>query len=164
MSFLTWTFPSGQEVVNPGNQPVLLTARRCDGASPSGSSPTSACKSTAGPTLPWFCCGARRYLRVLPPSLRRHEPLLAPLVPSDALARRTGPADHGTTSGMPVLEVRRTFEPSRLGTACLATAYAQIVPIHQRRVARVDRSRVGLVIDGVRDVSEKAASSERGRS
>jgi hypothetical protein len=85
-------------------------------------------------------------------------------VPSDALVWPNGTGDHVKASDAPVLQVRRTFEPSRLGAACLAAAYAQIVPIYQRRVARVDRSRVGLVIDGVYDVPDTAASSERGRS
>jgi hypothetical protein len=58
---------------------------------------------------------------------------LAPLVPSDALARPSGAGDEPKTSDAPMLEVRRSFETNRLGAACLVAAYAQIVPRHQRR-------------------------------
>ena len=42
----------------------------------------------------------------------------------------------------PTLEVRQMFEPTRLAAACLAAAYAQIVPTPWRRVARRPDSRV----------------------
>jgi hypothetical protein len=58
---------------------------------------------------------------------------MAPLVPSDALARPSGAGDEPKTSDAPMLEVRRSFETNRLGAACLVAAYAQIVPRHQRR-------------------------------
>lgn len=84
-------------------------------------------------------------------------------MPSDVLAGADGPDDRGTPASAPVLEVRQTFEPNRLGAAYLAAAYAQIVPIHQRRVRRINRIRVGLGIDGVCDRADEAARSEGGR-
>jgi hypothetical protein len=145
VSFLTGSFHSGQEVVNPGCEPVPLTTGRCAGASPTA---------------------RRRYhLRVSLPSSGRcqHLLLLLPIVSSDALAGPNGVDGHSTTSDAVVLEVRRTFEPTRLGAVCLAAAYAQIVPVHQRRVGRVNRSGASAGIDGVRDVADKSANSEGGR-
>jgi hypothetical protein len=62
----------------------------------------------------------------------------------------------------PVLEVRRMFEPSRLSSAWLATAYAQVVPQHQRRAggayplvalaAEPSRERAARTRAGIRDV------------
>lgn len=34
------------------------------------------------------------------------------------------------------LEVRRMFEPNRLAVACLANAYAYVVPHHARTISR----------------------------
>jgi hypothetical protein len=145
VNLLTKTFPSGQEVVNPGGEPVLLTIRRCAGASHSGSFQTAACGRSAKCASPAFCSGSRRSLRVPPPSAPRNKPPLPAVVLSDGLARANDEAgDQGTTSGAPVLEVRRTFEPGRLAAACLAAAYAQVVPVHQRV--------------GVSDVAESAAA------
>jgi len=158
VNFLTRASRSGQEVVNPGGEPVLLTARRCRGAPPTGSSLLAAYRKTR------FCSGSRRYQRILPPSLRRHEPLLPPVVPSDALAGPNRAVDQGTTSGVPVLEVRRTFEPGRLAAACLAAAYAHIVPVHQRRVHVshvAESTRVRMVAP---DGAPLRASSEGRRS
>jgi hypothetical protein len=135
VSFLTGSFHSGQGVVNPGREPVPLTTGRCAGASPTA---------------------RRRYhLRVSLPSSGRcqHLLLLLPIVSSDALAGPNGVDGHSTTSDAVVLEVRRTFEPTRLGAVCLAAAYAQIVPVHQRRVGRVNRSGASAGIDGVRETS-----------
>lgn len=143
VSFLTRSFHSGQGVVNPGREPVPLTTGRCTGASPTA---------------------RRRYHpRVSLPSSGRCQHLLLPVVSSDALAGSNGADGHSTTPDAVVLEVRRTFEPTRLGAACLAAAYAQIVPVHQRRVGHVNRSGASVGIDGVRDVPDKAAHSEGGR-
>ena len=84
-------------------------------------------------------------------------------MPSDALAGTDGADDPGAPANTPGLEVRQTFEPNRLGAASLAAAYAQIVPIYQRRVRRINRFRVGLGIDGVCDRADEAARSEGGR-
>ena len=142
MNFLTWPGHSGQEVVNPGCEPVPLTTGRCAGAS---------------------LTARRSYQpRVSMPSSRRCERLVLLLVSSDALTGPNGAAGSSTASDAVVLEMRRTFEPSRLGAACLAAAYAQILPVHQRRVRRVNRSGVSVGIDGGRDVLEKAAKSKGG--
>ncbi len=160
MSFLTKAVHSGQEVVNPGREPVLLTARRCAGALPTGSSPPAAYTTADGRALLGFCSGSRRYRRVLPPSLRRHEPV----VPTDELAGTTRAADQGTTSGRSELEVRRTFEPGRLSATYLAAAYAQLVPVHQRRVrvSHVAESTAARVV--APDGAPLRASSEGRRS
>jgi hypothetical protein len=144
VSFLTGAFHSGQEVVNPGCEPVPLTTRRCAGAA-------LADRPRYHPRVSLPSRGCCQHLLVLP------------VVSSDALAEPNGAGGHTTTADAVVLEVRRTFEPSRLGAACLAAAYAQIVPVHQRRVGRVTRSGVSLGIDGERDVPDKAANSEGGR-
>lgn len=62
----------------------------------------------------------------------------------------------------PVLEVRRMFEPSRLSSAWLAAAYAQVVPRYQRRAggaqrpvapaAEAIRGRTAGTQAGIRDV------------
>jgi hypothetical protein len=144
VNFLTRSFHSGQEVVNPGGEPVPLTTRRCANASPTA--------------------GRRDHPRdSLSSSGRCERMLVLPVVSSDALAGPNGADGHSTTSDAVVLEVRRTFEPSRLGAASLASVYAQIVPVHQRRVGRVNRSGVSVGIDGVCDVPDKTANSEGGR-
>lgn len=134
VSFLTRTSHSGQEVVNPGDEPALVTARRCAGAPPTRSS-----RPTANGTVDrraWLgCCSqSGRHLRVLPSSPGGHEPV----VPSDELAGTHAASDQATPAGTPVLEVRRTFEPGRLSAVYLAAAYARVVPIHQRRVRASD--------------------------
>jgi hypothetical protein len=41
------------------------------------------------------------------------------------------------------LEVRRMFEPSRVAAACVAAAYACVVPRRRRRLSAVERARSG---------------------
>jgi hypothetical protein len=131
MRNLTRAVHSGQEVINPGSGPVSAFARRCHVASPKGSSWTW-CRRTGRRGSPGSCSESTRCSRIHPTSLEGRTPL-APLVPSDALAGPSGAGDEPKTSDTHALEVRRTFETNRLGAACLAAAYAQIVPRHQRR-------------------------------
>ena len=53
----------------------------------------------------------------------------------------------GTRTGLPV---RRTFAASRLAPACLAEAYAALVPSVRRRVAGSPPARVALAPDDAR--------------
>jgi hypothetical protein len=133
MRHMTGAVHSGQEVINPDHWPVLLAAGRCHVASSESSSSTARYRGTGGRGSPGSCSGSTRSPRVQPRSLEWRAQL-APRVPSDALAGRSGAADQRETSDAGVLEVRRTFEASRLGSASLAAAYAQVVPGHQRRV------------------------------
>jgi hypothetical protein len=51
-----------------------------------------------------------------------------------SVARRQHPASRP-------LEVRRTFEPSRVSAACVVQAYERVVPITQRRTPRAHTAR-----------------------
>jgi hypothetical protein len=162
MRYMTRAVHSGQEVVNPDRRPVLPAAGRCHVASPEGSSPTAACRRTSGRGSPGPCSGSTRRPIVYPRSLEWRA-RLAQRVPSDALAGRSGAVDQRKTSDARVLDVRRTFEASRLGSASLAAAYAQVVPGHQRRVGAAPASTAAPAADahspkavgvsgGIRDV------------
>jgi hypothetical protein len=148
---------SGQEVVNPDSEPVSMLIRRCHGSSPSHL-PAIAQRRPAsrsclvvfhGPTAQTMAPG--------------HQRSLPPPVPTDQVGEHGRGTRGRRASEAPVLEVRYVFETSRLGSACLATAYAQVVPGHQRRVGVGGQISGGLSLDagwpqavrssgGIRDV------------
>jgi hypothetical protein len=131
MGDLTRAVHSGQQVVNPGNWPVLPLTRRCHVGSPQTRCRNAATQGALGSRSP----STRRPPRaqLLADAGGQSSP-----VPSDALAAEGERDDRRRTSvrRAEVLEVRRTFVVSRLSAAYLASAYAQVVPRHRRRMAR----------------------------
>jgi hypothetical protein len=120
---------SGQEVVNPDDEPVLLLIRRCHGWSPHQLTAIAQRRRA-----PCSCVAFHRSTaKAMAPG---HQRPLARSVPTHELDERGSGAARGGASEAPVLEVRCVFETSRLGSACLAAAYAQVVSGHQRRVGR----------------------------
>src|SRR5450759_5813340 len=119
---------SGQQVVNPGNWPVLPLARRCHVGSQQ-----ARCRKT--PTLglrsPSGCRPAKAHLSA--DDGRQSSP-----VPSDALAAGVEQGSQRRTSDAEVLQVRRTFVASRLSAAYLAAAYADVVPRQRRRMGLIE--------------------------
>src|ERR1700730_7985978 len=133
MGDLTRAVHSGQQVVNPGNWPVLPLARRCHVGSPQ-----TRCRNAAAHGAPGsFSPSTRRppKAQLLADDGRQSSP-----VPSDALAAEGERDDRRRTSARraEVLEVRRTFVVSRLSATYLAAAYAQVVPRHRRRMGHTE--------------------------
>ena len=126
---LTRAVHSGQQVVNPGNWPVLPIARRCHGGSPQ-----TRCRNAATQGAPGSCSPSTSTRRLQRAQLLADVGRQSSPVPSDALAAGKEQGDRRRTSDAEVLEVRRTFVASRLNAAYLAAAYAQVVPRHRRRM------------------------------
>ena len=123
---------SGQEVVNPGDWPVLPLARRCHVGSPQVRRRTTPASRAPGSCSP----STRRRPRVHPSADdgRHSSP-----VPSDTLATGGQQGNQQRTSpAADALEIRRTFVASRLSAVFLAAAYAQVVPRHRRRMGLTD--------------------------
>ncbi len=128
MGNVTRVVHSGQEVVNPGNWPVLPLARRCHVGSPQVRRRNTTLSGAPGSCSP----STRRRPRVHPSADdgRHSSP-----VPSDTLATRGQQGNQQRTSpAADALEVRRTFVASRLSAVYLAAAYAQVVPRHRHRM------------------------------
>jgi hypothetical protein len=124
---------SGQQVVNPGEWPVLLLARRCHLGSPHTRCRNAVTQGARGSCSPSARCPPRAQL--LADDGRQSSP-----VPSDALAEEGERDARRRTSARcaEVLEVRRTFIVSRLSAVYLAAAYAQVVPRHRRRMSHTE--------------------------
>jgi hypothetical protein len=56
------------------------------------------------------------------------------------------------------LEVRVTFEPSRLSPACMAQVYEQVVPLTQRTVSRASHGELAGGEHTLQPVGRRAAS------
>src|SRR5437879_4416939 len=88
------------------------------------------------------CPGSRRRPSARRSAHGRHS--LASAVPSDALAAGGDRGGKRRASAPAVLQVRRTFVTSRLSTAYLAAAYAQVVPGHWRRMGMADANQAPI--------------------
>jgi hypothetical protein len=137
-STLTGAVYSGQKGVDPEVWRVLPFVQRCHGVSLSARRSTAVVHGVPGSAADSSCCfGAH-------PSAHRGRQSLASAVSSDALAIGSHRGRQTRTAGAVVLEVRRTFVPSRLSAAYLAAAYAQVVPGHRRRTGVTEAPKVPL--------------------
>jgi hypothetical protein len=126
-STLSGSMHSGREGVDPEVWRVCPLVRRYHGAYRPARSPMAVPQG-----MPGSAADASFDLETHP-SARRGQHWLASPVSTDALATDNHRRGHTTTMEAVVLEIRRTFVPSRLSATYLAAAYAQVVPDRRRR-------------------------------